>query len=71
MSAIGWIRHASCEEVSDGGFLHSPFGMQQTFSPIEGNMKYCAHERQPPHSNVAVSTTAIAKLAILLSKVML
>ena len=43
--------------------MHSPAGLQQDFSPAEGNMKYCEQDRQPPHSKVAVSITVNAQLA--------
>jgi hypothetical protein len=69
--ATDWIRHSSCEEGFDDLSLQCPDGVQQVFAPIEGNMKYCEQERQPPHSKVAVSTIAIPKLAILLSTILL
>jgi hypothetical protein len=41
--------------------------VQQVFALSEGNMKYCAHDRHPPHSIVAVSRIAMPQLAIFLN----
>lgn len=47
--------------------LHVPDAVQQAFAATDGNMKYCAHERHPPHSKVAASAMAMQKLAIFLN----
>lgn len=63
--ANAWITH-SCGEEDFGLSLHPPEGMQQVLPLIPGNMKYCAQERQPPHSVVDVRTMARMQLPILL-----
>src|SRR5450432_2705642 len=67
-SASGCIRHSSREERCDGvSLLHSPDGLQQAFAVSVGSMKYCVQDRQPPHSNVAVSTATTPNVEIFLS----
>jgi hypothetical protein len=72
-SASDWIRHSPCEPGFEGLSWQWPVGAQQVFAAMvfaanDGNMKYCAQERHPPHSNVAASTAAIQKLAIFLNR---
>ena len=66
-SARGWMLHSSSWAGLAGMRLHVPNGVQQPFAATDGNMKYCAHERHPPHSNVAASAMAMQKLAIFLN----
>ena len=66
-SARGWMLHSSSWGALVGMRLHVPNAVQQAFAATDGIMKYCAHEKHPPHSKVAASAMAMQKLAIFLN----
>ena len=67
LNARGWMLQSFWEELLEGSLLHLPDGMQHSFWPAWLNMKYCAQEMQPPHSNAAANTSEKPRLAIFLN----
>ena len=60
-SAACWIRQSSRVDGCECDFLHFP-GAQQLFFAADADMKYCEHDKQPPHSSVAERSRAKARL---------